>query len=264
MMSSSMITIGPHTFTRTDALRTVGKIGILWDLQMDGRCSPAAQALGDALAVRLAVLVGEPKQVDATDLHDLGVRAARLLAESPELVPVLEDVWSTLPAAAAAARADGQMPATATGSIVQVSASEGGVPKLALAAADVGFRGLQGDTQRVRVHHGRPWQALCIYADEVIEMLQQEGHPIARGSVGENITVRGLPWEHVRPGVLLRMGTVVAHVQAYAEPCATNKAFFIGGEFQRMHADRGPVSRVYATVLTPGRVAPGDPVILEP
>ena len=259
-----MITIGPYTFTRTDAQRTVGKIGILWDLQMDGRCSPAAAALGDALARRLAAVVDDPGPVDATHLHDLGGRAARLFAESPDLVPVLEDVWSTLRAAAEAARAEGQMPATATGSIVQVSASKGGVPKIALPAAEVGFRGLRGDAQRVRIHHGRPWQALCIYADEVIEMLQAEGHPIARGSVGENITVRGLPWENVRPGVSLRLGTVLAHVQAYAEPCATNKAFFIGGDFNRMHADLGPVSRVYATVLTPGRVAPGDTAILEP
>lgn len=259
-----MITIGPYTFTTTDALRTIGKVGILWDLQLAGRDSPAAAAMGTALAARLAEAVGETGPVDAGDLHDLGVRAAAALAEPEQLTPVLDDVWSTLRAAADAARADEQMPTTATGTVVQVSASKGGVPKLATPAADVGFRGLLGDVQRVRVHHGRPWQALCIYADEVIEMLQAEGHPIGRGSVGENITVRGLPWEHVRPGVILRIGGVLAHVQAYAEPCATNKAFFLDGEFNRMNAARGPVSRVYATVLQPGRVAEGDAAVLEP
>ena len=263
-MSSSMIRIGPYTFTTTDALRTIGKVGALWDSQLEGRCSPGAVELGNALASRMAVAVGETHHVDAGDLSDLGVRAASMLAESPELEPLLADVWDTLRAAADAARADGQMPACTAGSVVQVSASKGGVPKLPLASADVGFRGLVGDSQRVRIHHGRPWQALCIYSDEVIEMLQREGHPISRGSAGENITVRGLPWEHVRPGVTLRIGTVLAHVQAYADPCATTKASFIGGGFQRMHAHRGPVSRVYATVLTPGRVAPGDDVILEP
>ncbi|MFA6445398.1 MAG: glucose PTS transporter subunit IIA, partial [Sterolibacterium sp.] len=85
-------------------------------------------------------------------------------------------------------------------------------------------------------------------AEAVIEALQAEGHPIGRGSVGENITVRGLPWADVQPGVLLRIGTVLAHVQAYAEPCNTNSRFFLGGDFQRMNIDRGPVSRVYATV----------------
>jgi MOSC domain-containing protein YiiM len=31
-----------------------------------------------------------------------------------------------------------------------------------------------------------------------------------------------------------------------------------------MHHDRGPVSRVYATVLEPGTVRVGDAAILEP
>ncbi len=259
-----MIALGPYTFTTTDALRTIGKVGILWDLQMDGRVSPAAAAMGAALAQRLAAAVGETSSVNAGDLGDLGRRAAADIVDPGELTRVLDDVWSTLRAAADAARADGQMPATVTGTVVQVSTSKGGVPKLAMPAADVSFRGVLGDAQRVRIHHGRPWQALCIYADEVIEMLQAEGHPISRGSVGENITVRGLPWKDVRPGVALRIGSVLAHVQAFAEPCATNKAFFLHGEFNRMNATHGPVSRVYATVLEPGRVADGDAVVLEP
>jgi len=118
--------------------------------------------------------------------------------------------------------------------------------------------------QRMRVHHGRPWQALCIYADEVIDMLRAEGHPIGRGSVGENITVARLDWSQVRPGVLVQIGGVLAHVQAYAEPCNTNAQFFLGGDFNRMNAKVGPVSRVYATVLQPGTIATGDRVVLEP
>ena len=259
-----MIRIGPYAFTTTDALRTVANTGALWSSQMEGRSSAAAVALGDALAARMATVVDEPGHVGAEVLHVLGIRTAVALADSPDLTAIVSDVWDTLRAAADACRADGQMPCAATGSVVQVSASKGGVPKRALSAAEVGYRGLVGDTQRVRIHHGRPWQALCIYADEVIEMLQREGHPIARGSVGENITVRGLPWEQVRPGVILRIGTVLAHVQAYAVPCATNREFFLGGDFHRMNSNRGPVSRVYATVLTPGRVAAGDEVILEP
>ena len=42
------------------------------------------------------------------------------------------------------------------------------------------------------------------------------------------------------------------------------EAWFAGGDFEAMHHERGPVSRVYATVLTPGSVAVGDAVVLEP
>ena len=53
-------------------------------------------------------------------------------------------------------------------------------------------------------------------------------------------------------------------VSAFAIPCTHNKAWFIDGDFELMHHDRGPVSRVYATVLQPGTITVGDPVILEP
>jgi MOSC domain-containing protein YiiM len=98
----------------------------------------------------------------------------------------------------------------------------------------------------------------------VIDTLRAEGHPIERGSVGENVTVSGLDWSQVRPGVLLQLGSVLAHVQAYAEPCNTNARFFLNGDFNRMNADRGPVSRVYATVLRPGHITTGDAAVLEP
>jgi len=63
---------------------------------------------------------------------------------------------------------------------------------------------------------------------------------------------------------VLQVGGVLAHVQAYAEPCNTNAQFFLGGDFNRMNAKLGAVSRVYATVLRPGSITTGDRVTLEP
>ncbi|MCU1367127.1 MAG: hypothetical protein JWN39_2766 [Ilumatobacteraceae bacterium] len=259
-MSGSPLIIGPYRFTTNDAVRTLGNLGGLWATQMDGRQSAAADRLGTDLARRIATAIDVPSD----SLDALGPAAAKILKDSPALLPILTDVWTTLRAASDALRAAGQMPASATGRVVQLSASGGGVPKVAMPSADIGFRGVAGDVQRVRVHHGRPWQALCIYADEVIEELRAEGHTINRGSVGENITVAGLPWAEVRPGVLLRIGTALTHVQAFAEPCNSNVAFFLGGDFQRMNISRGPVSRVYATVLQPGHIDSGDAIVLEP
>jgi MOSC domain-containing protein YiiM len=64
--------------------------------------------------------------------------------------------------------------------------------------------------------------------------------------------------------VRLRLGDVLCEVSCYAPPCSSNKPFFIDGDFEVMHHGRGPVSRVYATVLEPGRVRTGDAAILEP
>ncbi|MEO6124043.1 MAG: MOSC domain-containing protein [Ilumatobacteraceae bacterium] len=256
-----MIHLGPYTFTNQDALRTMGNLGGLWASMMEGRTSAGATAAGDALRARSAEALG--LEQNAT-LAEVGARGAHLPSRSPLLGPLLADVWQSLRDASDALRADGQMPERQAGIVTQLSRSGGGVPKLAVDAVDVDFGGVVGDIQRVRVHHGRPWQALCLFADEVIDQFRTEGHPIQRGSVGENISVSGLDWALVRPGVRIRVGTVVGHVQAFAEPCRSNAQFFVGGDFQRMNIDRGPVSRVYATVLEPGRIATGDTIELEP
>lgn len=154
---------------------------------------------------------------------------------------------------------------TQTGTVIQVSVSEGRVPKRPVAEAEVGPRGLVGDRQATRQHHGRAWQALCLWSLEVIEVLRAEGHPIDPGSAGENVTVSGIDWSRLRPGTRLRIGEVLAEVSAWAQPCTKNARWFADGDFRRVDHDRHPgTSRAYAWVRVPGRVRPGDPVVVEP
>jgi MOSC domain-containing protein YiiM len=151
------------------------------------------------------------------------------------------------------------------GSVAQLSASDGGVPKAPVDEAAVGHRGLEGDRQAARKHHGRPLQALCLWSQEVIDALRAEGHPIGPGFAGENITLAGLDWATIRPGVQLRIGDVLAEVSAYATPCKKNAAWFVDRAFDRMLHDTHPGwSRVYAWVRAPGTVRTGDVVVVEP
>jgi len=92
----------------------------------------------------------------------------------------------------------------------------------------------------------------------VIDAFAAAGHPIAAGSAGENITLRGLDWALVRPGTRLRIGGVLCEISSWALPCKKNARGFTGGDFMVMHHDRGPVSRAYATVLEPGSIHVGD------
>jgi MOSC domain-containing protein YiiM len=149
------------------------------------------------------------------------------------------------------------------GQVHQINLSKGGVPKLPIDTAEVDESGVIGDVQADRVHHGHPEQALCLYSLEVIERLRAEGHQIAAGSAGENITVSGLDWADVVPGRRLAIGQVRAEVTGYATPCAKNAQWFQDGKFSRMHQSKHPGdSRVYARVLTGGKIATGDPVEL--
>ncbi len=227
-----MISIGPYTFTETDAKRTVLNAEVVLALYAEGRDAGVLDPLRPTLT---------------GDLHG-----------------DLERVWASWMAAGPALRAAGQMPGSVTGSVAQLNISSGGVPKRPFDRVEVGWRGVENDRQATRFHHGRPWQALCLWSTEVIDELRAQGHPIEPGFAGENITLSGLPWGDVRAGVRLRIGDVLCEVSAYALPCATNKAFFIDGAFEAMHHSRGPVSRMYATVLEPGAIAVGDRATLEP
>jgi MOSC domain-containing protein YiiM len=151
------------------------------------------------------------------------------------------------------------------GTVVQVSASGGGVPKVAIASATIDRRGVVGDHQADRKHHGRPLQALCLWSADVIAELQREGHPISAGAAGENITVTGIDWTTIRSGIRLAIGDALVEVSGYATPCAKNARWFRDREFARIdHANHPGSSRAYAWVLEGGTVEPGAPVIVEP
>jgi MOSC domain-containing protein YiiM len=144
-----------------------------------------------------------------------------------------------------------------TGTVAHLHASKG-LPKKAIESAVIAWKGVEGDVQEARAHHGRPWQALCIWSTDAIESLQQAGHPIAPGYAGENITVSGIPANAFRPGAHFRIGKVRGFLTAYAIPCSQNNDWFLNKNFMAMSHERGDYSRLYAMVTTRGDIAIGD------
>jgi MOSC domain-containing protein YiiM len=154
---------------------------------------------------------------------------------------------------------------TQHGRVVQCNASTGGVPKAPLARATVDRRGVFGDRQADRNHHGRPLQALSLWSADVIDALRSEGHTVHPGAAGENVTVAGIDWTTIRPGVRVDLGAVRIEISAFATPCAKNAQWFSDRDFRRIDHDRHPGwSRAYAWVLSGGEIAPGDDVVVEP
>jgi len=147
--------------------------------------------------------------------------------------------------------------------IVQISVSLGGVPKTAIPTAWVTTEGLEGDSHRYR-HHGGQERAVCLYSIEAIEWLRTEGHSIAPGSIGENVTVQGLDWSAVVPGSHLLLGEqVLLEVTRYTTPCRTITGVFKDGDVARVSQKTHPGwSRVCARVLVDGVIRRDDPVRL--
>lgn len=150
------------------------------------------------------------------------------------------------------------------GRIFQLSVSHGGVPKSRVEKAIATEHGLDGDRQADLRAHGGPERALCLFAVEQLAIMQAEGHRVFAGATGENITIEGIEWDRVVPGVLLYLGDeVVAEVTDYTAPCIKNARWFINGNFNRMsHALFPGSSRVYARVLQGGLLREGDAVRL--
>ncbi len=240
------ITVGPYTFSAQDARATIAHIDDLLD------CYPAGAQ--DALHERRDQLRAIARTVDLTTANGDDRALAEAVAEAFPLI---------LAARQALIDAD-TAPATARGTVAQLNSSDGGVPKAPVDSVEVGYRGVSGDRQAARRHHGRPWQALCLWSAEVIDQLKADGHPIFPGAAGENVTIEGIEWPTIVMGTRLRIGTVLAQISAPAVPCAKNAQWFSDRDFNRIHHHNGQLSRLYATVIEPGTITTGDPVIVEP
>ena len=152
-----------------------------------------------------------------------------------------------------------------SGTIHQLNVSQGGVPKLPVEVGEVSKTGLAGDRCAKSGIHGGPTQALSLLALEVIEKLAREGHPIAPGSTGENVTIRGLDWSQLEPGTRLRLGAdLLVEITSYAAPCKTIAPSFSDGNVSRLNQLTAPgQSRLYAEVIREGVIRSGDPVSVE-
>jgi len=146
--------------------------------------------------------------------------------------------------------------------VVSINRSNGGVPKLATHDAFVSANGVEGDRQRDLYRHGGPDRALCLFSMDLIEKLRAEGHPIGPGTTGDNVTIAGLDWGTIVPGVRLSLGAVEIEVTGYAAPCQTIIASFADERSVRISQKVRPGwSRVYARVIEEGVLTVGDSVV---
>ncbi len=155
------------------------------------------------------------------------------------------------------------MTSNKTGQVVQINVNpEGGVPKQPVPQAEVTIEGVCSDKQRDRRYHGGPTRAVSLFSYERIHALQAEGHAIAPGTTGENLTISGLDWDTLQVGDCLRIGDRLRiEITGYAAPCSIIADSFQDGQFTRISQKLHPGwSRLYARVLVEGIVREGDVV----
>ena len=158
-----------------------------------------------------------------------------------------------------------------TGSIAQINISRGGVPKRAIAQAQVNALGIVGDVQAHPEFHGGPRQALLLITAEGIDELIAQGFPLFAGALGENITTRGIDRRWMRAGQRYRVGEILIELTKLREPCYQLSPYGPGiqaavFDVQTNAGDpsspRWALGGFYASVLQAGTIRTGDPIEL--
>jgi MOSC domain-containing protein YiiM len=158
-----------------------------------------------------------------------------------------------------------------TGSVLQVSVSRGGVPKRAIPEGDIQPLGIVGDHQAHPEIHGGPRQAILLISSEAIDELTRLGYPLYPGALGENITTEGIDRKQWRAGQRWRVGQAIVEFTKLREPCNQLSVYGLG--IQKAMYDAkvkagDPSSPLwamggfYASVVLPGPVHPGDPIVM--
>lgn len=85
----------------------------------------------------------------------------------------------------------------------------------------VSCKGLEGDEQADRVHHGGPDKAILVYSSEHFAAWRRElpDWSVVGGTFGENFTVDGLVESKVCIGDVYRVGTCRLQVSQPRQPC---------------------------------------------
>lgn len=146
-----------------------------------------------------------------------------------------------------------------------VDSAPTGIDKGPVDGLDVTISGGVGDQVLDLQHHGGRDKALYAYADEDAEWwAEQLGDDVPPGRFGENLRLEGIDPGAAVIGTRWRLGEqVVVEVTEPRVPCAT---------FQHHMGDRSGWVRdftaanrtgTYLRVLAPGRVEPGDRVVVE-
>jgi len=142
---------------------------------------------------------------------------------------------------------------TTKGKIKAISISKDrGTRKDNVQAAElkVGF-GIVGDA-----HAGNWHRQVSLLAEKSIEKMRAKGANVSAGDFAENITTEGIDLQSLAIGSKLRLGTVAeVEITQFGKECHSGCEIF-----QQIGDCIMPREGVFAKVIKPGRIKPGDTI----
>lgn len=150
-------------------------------------------------------------------------------------------------------------------SIVSINLSPGGIPKRPVTTAEVAIGGLVGDGHDHEKHRV-PEQAISLLDLELLDIAASDHDlDLVPGSLGENLTVRGVGVQRLGAGDRLRIAAaspddpdVVLEITRVRPPCYVLDA--LSPDLKRTMWNR---IGMYARVVTPGVIASGAAITID-
>ncbi|PQO45779.1 MOSC domain-containing protein [Blastopirellula marina] len=140
-----------------------------------------------------------------------------------------------------------------TGKVVAVCTSAaGGIPRYQVDAVQLTQQGVSGDKHRYLEHETNE-RAVSLFDAELYERLVIGGQPPPPGSVGENVTVRGLGLAELSVGTEIALGDAVVRLTRGWAPCYAQHP-----ETGEKRPNDEKLAGWFAMVVQAGRVAPED------
>ncbi len=157
------------------------------------------------------------------------------------------------------------------GTVIQISTSQGGVPKYPIPEAFATRNGLEGDQQKHTKFHGGPFKALLLVSAENLQTLVEQGWALFPGALGENLTIQGIDFQWIRPGQRFRVGDALVEITQPRQPCSQLTPY--GEGIQKALYDSSikkgltdsplyGLSGFYASVIREGLIRTHDPIEL--
>jgi MOSC domain-containing protein YiiM len=99
--------------------------------------------------------------------------------------------------------------------------SEHGLPKTPVCSVVLSKSGLEGDYNNFRTikKNRNPDMAVLVYPIETIHELNNEGWPIKPGDLGENFTIKGIPYLKLSPSQKYQIGECIIEISLECDPC---------------------------------------------
>ena len=144
---------------------------------------------------------------------------------------------------------------------------ERGLPKKPVDNVFISKLGLDGDHNNFRLNkkNNDLDMAVLLITKDIIDELNNEGWPISPGDLGENLTIKYLKYESIKPGQIFNIGSAKIEISFICDPCTNLKVLpYVGdkkiNDFIKIMMNR---RGWYSRVLKPGKVSKNDKVSLS-